>query len=210
MINRVWKIPKKLEKTIDEVSKVYKMKHGMFAGVPIICKGEECPYKKSCLLENEEIEVGSRCAMEAAAIIARFESWCDHFGIDVTKDEIKSVDVVDVSLIKDLVDNEIQTLRAENRIAITADFIERNIANIDKQGRIYYENVVSPEANFKLQLMDKRHKILQLLNSTRKDKSKQLNGKDSASVKALGILKKVGEMLPDNLDNLDFKDEGVE
>lgn len=206
-IEKLWKIPKRLEGTLGEVSKIYKMKHGMFAGVPILCKGSDCPYQSVCLIEESEREIGIRCPMEAGAVIARFETWCNHFGIDTTTDELKSDDVVDVSLIKDLVDNEIQILRAENRIAINSDFIEQTIATVDNKGNAFYQNAISAEATYKLQLIDKRHKILQLLNSTRKDKAKQLNNKDSASVKALGILNKIGELLPDSLENVNF-DEG--
>lgn len=205
-LEKLWKIPKKLESSLKEVSQIYKMKHGMFAGVPILCKGENCPYKDVCFIDQQDVVVGTRCPMEAGAVLARFESWCNHFGIDISKDELKSEDVVDVSLIKDLVDNEIQTLRAENRIAINADFIERTVSTVDNKGKAFYENAISPEATYKLQLIDKRHKILQLLNSTRRDKAKQLNNKDSASVKALGILNKIGELLPDSLENVDFNE----
>lgn len=204
-VSKLWNMPKGLKSSLDDISKIYKMKHGMFAGVPIICKGAMCPYKDVCILDSSELEEGTRCPMEAGAIIARFEMWCSHFGIDISKDELKKEDIVDVSLIKDLVDNEIQTLRVDNRIAMSADFIARTIASVDNKGRVYYEDTVSPEAQFKLQLLDKRHKILQLLNSTRKDKSKHLDKNNSASVKALGILQKVGELLPENLDNINFE-----
>lgn len=202
---KLWDMPKSLKSSLNDISKIYKMKHGMFAGVPIICKTEKCPYRSVCILKLEELEEGTRCPMEAGAILARFEMWCAHFGVDISKDELKKEDIVDVSLIKDLVDNEIQTLRVDNRIAMSADFIAKTIASVDNKGRVYYEDTVSPEAQFKLQLLDKRHKILQLLNSTRKDKSKELKNGNSASVKALGILQKVSELLPDNLDNIDFE-----
>lgn len=178
----------------------YKLKHGMFAGIPIICKGVSCPYAKVCSLPEKHREIGDRCPVEIGAIIARFEAWCNHFGIECSGDYINDEDLVDATLIRDLVDNEIQTLRAENRVAMNADFIAETISTIDNKGRAYYEETVSPESEFKLQLLDKRYKILQLLNSTRKDKAREQKIELNPSQEAMSIFKKIADKLPDSLD----------
>ena len=138
----------------------FKLKHGMFAGIPLICKKEKCPYLNVCTLPEKHRVKGERCPVEIGAIISRFDSWCSHFGIKFEGDYIKDEDLVDATLIRDLVDNEIQILRADNRIAINGDFIAKTISSIDNKGKAYYEDTVSPESEFKLQLLDKRYKIL--------------------------------------------------
>ena len=203
-IQNLWKLPQTSIQAAIDVSQVYKTKHGMFAGVPILCKGVSCPYAKVCMIPPNQRVNGGRCPMEAGAVMARFELWCKHFLIDISGPFIKDEDLVDASLIRDLVDNEVQTLRAENRIAINADFIGEVISQIDNKGNVYYEETVTPAAEFKLLLQDKRYKLLNLLNSTRKDKAHILSQELNPSQQAASIFRKVAEMLPDDLDSIDF------
>lgn len=200
MMNELWNLPKK--NNIEHYTKLYKTKHGMFAGVPIICKGVDCPYREVCIVDKDDIEVGTRCQMEASAIIARFDSWCEHFGIDISENHIKKEDLVDASLIRDLVENEIQMLRAENRIAINSDIVGETIVEIDKKCNVYKEETIRPEAQFKLQLQDKRYKILNLLNSTRKDKAGNLKNQ-TPSDKSIEIMKRVEMRLEEQLASKD-------
>lgn len=181
---------------------LYSIKHGMFAGCPIICKGADCPYAATCRIDPNDRVVGSRCPQEAGAIIARYEQWCRHFKINYEGDTVADEDLVDASLIRDLVENEIQLLRAENKIAMDADFIQRTISTVDSKGKAYYEDAVSPAAQYKIQLQDKRYKILNLLNSTRKDKSNEMK-QMTPSEEALSIFKKLGKSMPD-FDTVDF------
>ena len=151
--------------------------------------------------------------MEIAAITARFDSWCNHFGIEIINGEIKDEDLADVSLIKDLVDNEVQTIRAENRIAMNGDFIGQTIAEIDNKCKVYREDTIIPEAEYKMSLQEKRYKILQLLNATRKDKVKELQSKDNVSKQVIDIFNKINKNLNkdlDDLDDSDFENEELE
>lgn len=199
----VWGLNEEALIKAEVSSSRFKLKHGMFAGIPLICKNQKCPYLNVCTIPDKHRVTGERCPIEIGAIMTRFESWCRHFGIDATDDYIKDEDLVDASLIRDLVDNEIQILRADNRIAINGDFIARTISTIDNKGKAYYEDCVSKEAEFKLQLLDKRYKILQLLNSTRKDKAKEVKLELNPSQQAMSIFKKISEKVSElDLDSL--------
>lgn len=200
----VWNVDEKVAKKASEKLTYV---HGMFASVPMICKDVLCPYQQTCTVDPKDRIAGSRCPAEAGAIVERFNSWCRHFGVDISDGVIKDEDLADATLIKDLVENEIQTLRAENRIAMRGDFIGQTLAEIDRKCNAYYEEAVTPEAEYKLTLMDKRYKILQLLNATRKDKVKQLQ-MNEPSTQTLNILNKISAKLEDvNLDEIDFKKE---
>lgn len=203
----VWGIS---DDVIKKAKQVHSMKHGLFASVPIICKDLACPYKDVCTIDIADRHMGSRCPMEAAAIVSRFETWCRHFKIDIDGNKIKDEDIADVSLIKDLVENEVQTIRAENRIAMTGDFIGKTIVEVDKNCTVHEEDTVTPEAEFKLSLQEKRYKILTLLNATRKDKVNTLNNSNSASGKMQSIFEKVNKIIDGiDIDNIDF-DESEE
>ena len=208
----VWGMDTALAAVAQNAQGLYKIKHGMFASVPIVCKGDQCPYKDVCRINPAFRIVGQRCPQEAGAILARYEQWCRHFKIAFEGDMVSDNDLVDASLIRDLVENEIQLLRAENKIAISGDFVKQTITNIDQRGNVYYEDAVTPEAQYKLQLQDKRYKLLNLLNSTRKDKAsetKQL----TPSEEALSIFKKINEKIGQatgampSLDSIDFTSE---
>lgn len=191
----VWDIPSSLMPIVEKEVKKFEVKHGMFAAIPLICKGPSCPYRKTCKINDSILPIDQRCPVEIAAIIARFEHWCNHFGIKCDGDVIDDTDIVDATLIRDLVDNEVQVLRAENRLALSADFIEQTISTVDNKGNPYYKYEVSPGALFKLQLLDKRYKILQLLNSTRKDKSKEVKLELTPSQQAASIFSKIEEKM---------------
>lgn len=191
----VWNLSDEALVKAELSSNRFKLKHGMFAGIPLICKKDKCPYLSVCSLPEKHRVLGDRCPVEIGAIISRFDSWCNHFGIKSDGDYINDEDLVDATLIRDLVDNEIQILRADNRIAISADFISRTITTVDNKGKAYYKDEVSPESMFKLQLLDKRYKILQLLNSTRKDKSKEIKFELNPSEKAMSIFKELSDKM---------------
>lgn len=203
-IKNVWGLSDEALIKAELSANKFKLKHGMFAGIPLICKKDKCPYKEVCSMPESHRSEGDRCPVEIGAIISRFDAWCAHFGIKYDGNYINDEDLVDATLIRDLVDNEVQILRADNRIAISADFISKTISTVDQKGNAYYEDAVSPEAQFKLQLLDKRYKILQLLNSTRKDKSKELKVELNPSQQAMSIFKKISEQVSKlDLDSID-------
>ena len=208
---KIWNVPGASISHIVNASSKFRLKHGMFASVPIICRGDQCPYFDTCTIDPQYRINGSRCAMEISAIMARYEMWCEHFAINLEGSTISKEDMTDASLVRDLVDNEIQTLRAENKIALSGDFIGKTLKEVDRQGKAYYEDEVTPAANFKMSLLDKRYKILQLLNSTRKDKASQLSRNESLGVKAIGLLESVKTKLNGiDLNNLPEDKPGEE
>lgn len=179
----MWGLQPALIKEISNMNRVYASKHGMFASVPIICRGQDCAYKDVCMVSQQQRTVGQRCPMEISAILSRYEQWCMHFEIDTSQNMINPADLVDATLIKDLVNIEVQMMRAENKIALNGDFMATTLADIDKKCNPYYESIVSPEVEFLQTLQNNKIKILNQLNATRKDKSSdksKANGSDTA------------------------------
>lgn len=199
-------------------SKKYKEKHGMYASIPLICRGCDCFYYGLCDMQEEVLDdfykpdeekqiVGDKCPLEVGAIMSRFDSWCAYFKIEIDEnDNIKDSDLVDASLIRDLIDIEIQILRAENRVATTGDFMADTIVEVDRECNVHYEKVVSPELQYKMVLMEKRHKVLSLLNSTRKDKAKENNLDLNPAIQSLNVFADLNEKLKSS--NIDFSDLG--
>lgn len=207
----MWSISPAVIKEIGNMNRVYSSKHGMFASVPIICKGPDCAYKDVCMVSQAQRIVGQRCPMEIAAILSRYEQWCMHFEINTSNDVIDAKDLVDATLIKDLVNIEVQILRAENKIALNGDFMADTLLDIDKKCQPYFGKIVAPETEFLMTLQDRKIKILNQLNATRKDKAADKR-KESASDAAIEIFQKVKELERNqqviNISDLDFDDAG--
>lgn len=201
--SNIWNLNENSKKIIEKEKRGKTIKHGMLASVPLLCQGKDCAFINTCTVHKDDMEVGNRCLLEIGAIMARFEALCKYFKIDTTE-EVKDVDVVDVSMIRDIVDVEIQILRAENKIAINGDFMAEHIAHVDRACDPHYEDIVHPAMEYKLKLVDTRIKLLQKLNATRKDKAEILGKQGDYSQKAKSIIDKVKSRCKDiDLDDIE-------
>lgn len=159
-IQNMWKLPNSHIQAVQKVVAIRNTRHGLFSGVPIICKGADCAYAATCMVDPADRVVGGRCPQEIAALLTRFEELCKEFGIT-------EEDAVDMGQLKELVDLEIMMLRCDNKMAYSADIITRSVKDIAKNGRVLYEDKIDPVAEFKLNLIEKHSKILKDLNGTR-------------------------------------------
>lgn len=190
-----WGISERGLRAIKTAVAMSNTKHGLFASIPIVCKSAQCPYADSCYLLTMNLDTpGERCPQEIAAIMERFEAYTNQLDISVDN-------MVDLNLIKNLVDIEIQIVRADNKVAMNGDFIENVIAAISPQGDAYYKPELSKAAEFKLKLLAEHSKILSLLHATRKDKAadKTTIVMDASSY-AASLLKKARDMEAEVID----------
>ena len=209
-MSSVWGLNNIIIQEINNVSKMYASKHGMFASVPIICKGVDCKYYDTCVIDPASRTSGQRCPAEIAAIMTRYEYWCAQFDIDTNTDMIEEKKLVDASLIRDLVNIEVQMIRAENRLAMNGDFMARVLLDIDKKCKAYWGYDVSPESQFLLTLQEKKIKILNQLNATRKDKASDKNKSINPSEIAIKIFQEVQNARKNqniiDVSDMDFED----
>jgi hypothetical protein len=209
-MTEMWGLNPAIIQEINKSAMVRSSKHGMFASVPIMCKGVDCAYRETCTVDPANRVLKQRCPMEIGAIVARFNYWCAHFGLDTTGDTIKEEEAVDASLIRDLVNWEVQMIRCENKIAISGDFMGKTLLDIDKKCKPYYGDIVSPETEHLMALQDKKIKILNQLNATRKDKAHDRNNNSNPTETAIRIFQEVQEAIKKqniiDLDDMDFSD----
>jgi len=160
-----WKVSEKGLEAIKVAVAMTQTKHGLYASIPMLCKAEECPYAKVCpLVDMEMAPRGERCPLEIAMILNKFEEYSKHFG--VTEE-----DTVDLGLIRDLIDYDIQLFRADNKIAIEGDFVEDVVVTVTESGEVITNPQLSKATEYKEKIQAKRYKVLELMNSTRKDKA---------------------------------------
>lgn len=149
---------------MDEVRKhrqSFNLKHGMFANVPMVCKGGDCPMSEVCTVAMQNRPVGQRCPIEIAAIIDRYDKYCEQLGLT-------EQDYFDLSQVKDLVDIEVKLLRANGQLAISGNFIEQVVTGIDDQGNAHLRPELHKATEYEEKLLSRKSKILADLNATRK------------------------------------------
>lgn len=184
-----WGLDQANLENVRKVRGIMNLKHGLLANVPMICKAHRCPFVESCYIPPQDRRVGMRCPIEIAAIIERFERYCK--ALNITEE-----DVVDMQLVKDLVDLEIQMTRAEMKLAQNGgEFIDMVIAAVDQQGNPHYKPELHKAVEYKRELRKEHHRILQLLNSTRKDRERSNPAAaNDAAVAASQLVQKFREL----------------
>lgn len=142
------------------------VKHGLFAAIPMVCRGaDRCAYADTCALAMQQMEPeGERCPIEISHILTKYKAYTQELSID-------EENIVDMTLVKDLVDLDVQIARADNKLAIDGDFIQMVTVTITEEGDEIQNPAIHKAVEYKDKLLKKRHDVLQLLHSTRKDKA---------------------------------------
>jgi len=170
--------------------------HGIYAGIPIMCKGRQCPFIDTCAMEALHIDVSTlaearqRCPIEIAEIMSLYGKYTQQFGIDSTCE-----DMVMMGLVKELIDYDIQIRRADHKMASQADFLEDIVVGVSDNGHPIVNKEIAKPVEYKERALRKKHEILQLLNSTPKDKAgTKLNINMDPSTYAASLLSKAREL----------------
>ena len=139
-------------------------KHALYARAPMVCKGVDCPSYATCPLAQYDLTPeGERCPVEISALVDMFEKYCEEL-------RVKEDDFVDMTLVRELVAIDVQLDRAADRLA-AEDFIQEVNVGVTESGRAIKKPEIHKAFEVQEKLMKRRHEILQLLNSTRKDKA---------------------------------------
>ena len=182
-----WMMTEKGKEALRLASGMAKVKHGLYASVPIVCKGQECPYIETCGLDLYGMTPeGERCPLEIAEAIKTFEEYCAELEID-------QYSRVDLGLLKELIDIEITLIRADKVIASDPALIQEIAVAINPRG----DQITRPELHKAYELKDRlnrrKHEVLRLLNSTRKDKAGDIARSIDPSTYAAELIRRYQE-----------------
>lgn len=160
-----WKMSSRSIESVRKAIAMVNTEYGLYATIPMICKGEDCVYAKLFPDIHEGLtEGGERCPVEVAMIVTKYNAYAEEL-------EIGENDAVDQSILRDVIDCDIQIMRAENKMAIEGEFIKEEVIGIAENGKPIIQEVISKAAEYKERIQAKRDRSLGLLNSTRKDKA---------------------------------------
>ena len=198
-----WKVSAESRGLIKQSLEIYNTKHGLYSAIPMMCKGKECPYAQVCpILDGGGNPRGERCPLEIGLILKRYEEYIREFGID-------EKNVVDMGLMKDLIDYDVQLFRAENRIAMEGDFIQDVVITVTENGDEVTAPQLSKATEYKERIMTKKHKVLELMHATRKDKAgdKLTVSLDPSSYASQLMSKIASSMAPGQIIDAEFEED---
>lgn len=199
----IWKLSDKGKSVVQKAVELNRTEFGLYASIPMVCKGEECVYAQLYPELHEGLsESGERCPVEVAMIMTRYEAYTNEL-------DISPEDAVDMSILRDVIDCDIQITRAENKMAIEGDFVKDVTVGVNEAGVPVTQEQISQAAQYKEKIQAKRNTALKLLNSTRKDKAgEKLNVVMDPSTYAASILKgKEAETIEGEFEELDIIDD---
>lgn len=180
-----WKLSEQGIASLSMFRAMNRTEHGMYAAVPIICKGVDCPYAHVCpALERGIAPMGDQCTKEMAMILEGVEAYCRELGIDDTSR-------VQLSLVKELVDCEVMIARCDSLIAKDGGIIEDVTVGITEHGQRITRPEIKRAVDAKEKWMKMRQTLLNQLNSTPKDKAKteSVNAMDPSKYAAMLVAK---------------------
>lgn len=198
-----WIKTDKAKKALEIARKERQKKHGLYSSMPMLCKGYRCPYAKSCyLLEAGEAPEGERCPIELAFIMERFERYSRELSVDHDR-------VVDMSLLRDLIECELMIDRCDRVLAQEGEMVvEVPAFSSPVTGEVYHRPEAHQALGIKDRMQKRKNEILQLLNSTRKDQAKLAMSTLDPSSYATQIIAKIRKSMVEAHENQPNSSEG--
>ena len=151
-------------------------KDGLHARVPIVCKGESCPYSRSCqLLPYDMAPVGEYCPVELAQIDLRARGYTQ----DIDYDEAS---FTDKALMSELITLDVLLERCKALMARDGTPVIDIAIGVDQEGNEIDQPAVSKAWEAYEKISKKRDQTYQLLMLTRKDNKNKDNDIEGQNV----------------------------
>ena len=148
-----------------ELVRPQRTRNAMFSSIPMNCESEKCIFAATCPLLKENLAPrGKPCPIEMSMVSQFTAEYLEQ--LDVNPNNL-----VEVSMVRDLVDQEVQYLR-KTKLLAKEHFIQENIIGVDQDGQPIFKK----ELHLAVELEDKLHKrrkdLRNQLLATREAKAK--------------------------------------
>jgi hypothetical protein len=131
----------------SELVRPQRTRTSMFASIPMRCEAHKCTFANTCPLLKENLAPkGEACPLEMSMVSQFTYEYMEQ--LDVSPDNL-----VEVSMVRDLVDQEIQYMRKTQLLA-KEHFVQENIIGIDQEGN----PILKKELHLAVELEDRLHK----------------------------------------------------
>lgn len=139
-------------------------KHGLYASVPIVCKGMDCPYGSSCrILSADLAPIAEPCPIEVAQIENRYLAYCEDF-------DLENSSFTDNVIVNEIIETDIMLERCKRLISEEMLPIQDVVVTVTEEGEAVTAPQVSKTIELNERLSRKRANLFNLMRATRKDK----------------------------------------
>lgn len=151
---------------VVELVRPQRTKTSMFSSIPMTCEASKCVFASTCPLMKENLAPkGNPCPIEMSIVSQFTYDYMDQ--LDVNPENL-----VEVSMVRDLVDQEVQYIR-KTKLLAKEHFIQENVIGIDSNTG---EPILKKELHLAVELEDRLHKrrkdLRNQLLATREAKAK--------------------------------------
>jgi hypothetical protein len=149
-------------------------KTGMYARIPLLCKGDDCPYTDTCqLLPYDLAPVGEYCPQETAQIELRANAYAQDFDVD-------TMSFTDKTLLNEIIGFDIMLERCRALMAKEGTPVVEVVAGIADNGDEIKQPAVSKAWEAYEKISKKRDAAYQLMMMTRRDNKNNSDEEQSA------------------------------
>jgi len=172
------------KKDASRLLKRGRSKVGMLSLIPLHCHGPDCIYSPMAPALHETKPIPPKpCPVESAAVNDFFWDYVDELSVDVSR-------MVEVSLVRDLVDQEIQQLR-KSVVLSQEHFIQENVVGVDDSGNVVTKKELHQAIDYEDKLLKRKEKIRNALLATRESKAKIGQGQTDGATVIANIMEEV-------------------
>lgn len=171
------------EKAIDLV-RPQKTRNSMFSSIPMNCEADKCIFASTCPLLKENLAPRNNpCPIEMSMVSQFTAEYMQQLDVNPSN-------LVEVSMVRDLVDQEIQYMR-KTKLLAKEHFIQENVIGVDQDG----QPILKKELHLAVELEDKLHK-------RRKDLRNQLLATREARAKVGQVQLDTAQAISDIIDKV--------
>lgn len=175
------------DEVLEEV-RSERTRHSLLTSIPMNCKASKCKFADTCPLQQRGIAPkGSPCPIELEIIQQFMRDYMEELHVDPEN-------IVEVAMVRDLVNQEIQYLRA-TKVLAQEHFVQENIVGIDENTG---EPLLRPELHvaveFEDKLLKRKTQLRKEMMASRNEKAKLGQGKVDTSQLISEIIEQVSEV----------------
>ncbi len=200
--------PDERESAVELVTR-QRVRTGMMSNIPMKCRAAKCEFAEICpYMEKNMAPEGKPCPLEMAQVQMFYQNYLEEFGVSPDN-------LVEVSIIRDMVDQHIQLMR-KTKILSLEYFIQENVVGLDGEGEPIIQKQLHQAVDYEDKIMRRLEKLRSAMLATREMRAKvglaQLDNSQKMA-NALDAMKQKEYEYQQKLDNLTgdiFKDEYIE
>lgn len=141
-------------------------KTGLYAGIPILCKEEACPYAQTCeLFLNGLVDRGQKCPWECAIVESRYAGYERDFELNDP-----NTSYTDQLLVVDLIKCDVMIERATRLVSLDGSPVMEVVAGVSDKGQEFTRPEISKAVEALEKHQNSKYKILDMMTATRKAK----------------------------------------